>query len=44
MKRLEQLHNHELEYRDYNEVLKELVNQQTEFDLDDGVDVKFEGQ
>lgn len=46
MKRLEQLRNHELECRDYNEVLKELANQQIEFDLDDGVDTnyaKFEG-
>ena len=36
----------ELECRDYNEVLKELANQQIEFDLDDGVDAnyaKFEG-
>jgi hypothetical protein len=46
MKRLEQLRNWELECRDYNEVLKELANQQIEFDLDDGVDTnyaKFEG-
>lgn len=45
-KRLEQYQNWELECRDYNEVLKELANQQIEFDLDDGVDVnyaKFEG-
>ncbi|MEX0980665.1 MAG: BREX-1 system adenine-specific DNA-methyltransferase PglX [Bacteroidales bacterium] len=45
-KRLEQLQNWELECRDYNEVLKELANQQIEFDLDDGVAVnyaKFEG-
>ena len=44
--RLEQLQNWELECRDYNEVLKELANQQIEFDMDDGVDVnyaKFEG-
>lgn len=46
IKRLEQLRNWELECRDYNEVLKELANQQIEFDLDDGVDAnyaKFEG-
>lgn len=46
MKRLEQFRNWELECRDYNEVLKELANQQIEFDLDDGVTVnyaKFEG-
>ncbi len=46
LKRLEELRNHELECRDYNEVLKELANQQIEFDLDDGVDAnyaKFEG-
>lgn len=46
IKRLELLRNHELECRDYNEVLKELANQQIEFDLDDGVDTnfaKFEG-
>ena len=46
IKRLEQLRNWELECRDYNEVLKELANQQIEFDLDDGVDanyIKFEG-
>jgi hypothetical protein len=46
IKRLEQLRNHELECRDYNEVLKELANQQIEFELDDGVSVnyaKFEG-
>lgn len=46
IKRLEQLRNWELECRDYNEVLKELANQQIEFDLDDGVDTnyaKFEG-
>lgn len=46
IKRLEQLRNWELECRDYNEVLKELANQQIEFDLDDGVNTnfaKFEG-
>jgi hypothetical protein len=42
IKRLEQLRNHELECRDYNEVLKELANQQIEFDLDDGVKVNYE--
>jgi hypothetical protein len=42
MKRLEQLRNWELECRDYNEVLKELANQQIEFDLDDGVSVNYE--
>jgi hypothetical protein len=46
LKRLETLMQWQLECRDYNEVLKELANQQIEFDLDDGVDVnyaKFEG-
>src|SRR5690554_462739 len=46
LKKLEKLRNWEIECRDYNEVLKELANQQIEFDLDDGVDVnyaKFEG-
>lgn len=42
LKRLEELKNHELECRDYNEVLKELANQQIEFDLDDGVSVNYE--
>ena len=42
IKRLEQLRNHELECRDYNEVLKELANQQIEFDLDEGVSVNYE--
>lgn len=42
IKRLEQLRNWELECRDYNEVLKELANQQIEFDLDDGVSVNYE--
>lgn len=41
MKRLEQLRNHELECRDYNELLKELTNQQIGFDLNDGVDVNY---
>jgi len=41
LKHLEQLHNWELECRDYNEVLKELANQQIEFDLDDGVTVNY---
>lgn len=46
LKRLETLRNHELECRDYNEVLKALSLREIEFDLDDGVDVnyaKFEG-
>ncbi len=46
LKQLEKLQSWELECRDYNEVLKELANQQIEFDLDDGVKVnyaKFEG-
>lgn len=45
-KHLEELRNWEIECRDYNEVLKELANQQIVFDLDDGVSVnyaKFEG-
>lgn len=45
-KQLEELYNWQIECRDYNEVLKELANQQIEFDLDDGVTVnyaKFEG-
>jgi len=42
LKQLEQLQNWELECRDYNEVLKELANQQIEFDLDDGVTVNYE--
>nr|MDA3879359.1 BREX-1 system adenine-specific DNA-methyltransferase PglX [Prolixibacteraceae bacterium] len=45
-KRLKQLNDWKLECRDYNEVLKELANQQIEFNLDDGVSVnyaKFEG-
>lgn len=45
-KELEKLQKWEIECRDYNEVLKELANQQIEFDLDDGVDLnytKFEG-
>ncbi|WP_430812840.1 MULTISPECIES: BREX-1 system adenine-specific DNA-methyltransferase PglX [unclassified Carboxylicivirga] len=45
-KKLEKLRNWDIECRDYNEVLKELANQQIEFDLDDGVSVnyaKFEG-
>jgi hypothetical protein len=46
LKRLEQLQQWEMECRNYNEVLKELANQQIAFDLDDGVSVnyaKFEG-
>ena len=46
LKRLETLRRHELECRDYNEVLKALSLREIEFDLDDGVDVnyaKFEG-
>jgi len=46
IKKLEQYRNWEIECRDYNEVLKELANQQIELDLDDGVAVnypKFEG-
>jgi hypothetical protein len=46
IKKLEQYRNWEIECRDYNEVLKELANQQIELDLDDGVDAnypKFEG-
>ena len=45
-KELEKLQQWVLELRDYNEVLKELANQQISFDLDDGVSVnyaKFEG-
>ena len=45
-KKLEKLRNWDIECRDYNEALKELANQQIEFDLDDGVSVnyaKFEG-
>lgn len=41
LKRLETLMQWQLECRDYNEVLKELANQQIEFDLDDGVDVNY---
>ncbi len=40
-KRLEMFRDWRLECRDYNEVLKELANQQIEFDLDDGVDVNY---
>ncbi|MBU1822377.1 MAG: SAM-dependent methyltransferase, partial [Bacteroidetes bacterium] len=46
LKRLETLRSHQIECRDYNEVLKELSLREIEFDLDDGVDVnyaKFEG-
>lgn len=46
LKRLEKLRTWEIECRDYNEVLKELANQEITFDLDDGVTVnyaKFEG-
>lgn len=46
IKKLEQYRNWEIECRDYNEVLKELANQQIEIDLDDGVALnypKFEG-
>jgi len=46
LKRLETLRSHQLECRDFNEVLKELSLREIEFDLDDGVDVnyaKFEG-
>jgi len=42
LKQLEKLQSWELECRDYNEVLKELANQQIEFDLDDGVTVNYE--
>ena len=45
-KRLEMFENWKTECMDYNEILKELANQQIEFDLDDGVSVnyaKFEG-
>ncbi len=38
----EQLHKWETECRDYNEMLKELANQQISFDLDDGVNVNYE--
>jgi hypothetical protein len=41
LKRLETLMQWQLECRDYNEVLKELANQQIEFDLDDGVDLNY---
>lgn len=41
-KELEKLQSWELELRDYNEVLKDLANQQIEFDLDDGVNVNYE--
>ena len=41
IKRLEQLRNWELECRDYKEVLKDLANQQIEFDLDDGVTANY---
>lgn len=41
-KELEKLQSWELELRDYNEVLKNLANQQIEFDLDDGVSVNYE--
>jgi hypothetical protein len=46
LKKLEMYQDWEIECRDYNEVLKELANQQIEIDLDDGVAVnypKFEG-
>jgi hypothetical protein len=45
-KQLETLEDWRIECLDYNEILKELANQQIEFDLDDGVTVnyaKFEG-
>lgn len=42
MKRLEKLRLWEIECRDYNEVLKEIANQEITFDLDDGVSVNFE--
>jgi hypothetical protein len=45
-KRLDMFENWKTECIEYNEVLKELANQQIEFDLDDGVSVnyaKFEG-
>lgn len=42
MKRLEKLRLWDIECRDYNEVLKELANQEITFDLDDGVSVNFE--
>ena len=42
VKRLDMLQAWESECRDYNEVLKELANQQIEFDLDDGVSVNYE--
>jgi hypothetical protein len=41
MKKLEQYRNWEIECRDYNEVLKELANQQIEIDLDDGVAANY---
>lgn len=42
IKQLEMLQNWELECRNYNEILKELANQQIAFDLDDGVSVNYE--
>lgn len=42
IKELEMLQNWELECRNYNEILKELANQQIAFDLDDGVSVNYE--
>ena len=42
IKELEMLQNWELECRNYNEILKELANQQIVFDLDDGVSVNYE--
>jgi hypothetical protein len=41
-KELEKLQSWVIELRDYNEVLKDLANQQIEFDLDDGVSVNYE--
>lgn len=38
----EQLQKWETECCDYNEMLKELANQQISFDLDDGVNVNYE--
>lgn len=40
-KKLEKLRNWDIKCRDYNEVLKELDNQQIEFDLDDGVSANY---
>jgi hypothetical protein len=41
LKKLEQYRNWEIECRDYNEILKELANQQIEIDLDDGVAANY---